>query len=66
MCTVYMFTDLQTVPADSGSPHVEIPSSDDQNNSLLPPSPERMQITLFPTDRSVGNKVLTNCAFAVI
>jgi hypothetical protein len=60
VCTVYMFTDLQTLPADIGSPHLEVLSSDDQNNTVLPSSPERLQTPLSPTDKSVGNKVLNN------
>jgi hypothetical protein len=61
MYIVHVFTDVQTDPADIGSPHVEVLSSDDQNNTLLSP-PERLLTPLSPTDRSVGNKVLNKCA----
>jgi hypothetical protein len=60
-----MFTDLQRVSADNGSPQREVQSSDDQNNTLLPPSPERLQTPLSPTDISVGNKVLNDCPYCI-
>jgi hypothetical protein len=51
LCTAYIFTGLADV-----SSHMEVKSSDDQNNSLVT-SPERLQSPLSPTDRSIGNKV---------
>lgn len=39
-----------------GSSQMEIKSSDDQNNSLVSSSSERLQSPLSPTDRTIGNK----------
>ncbi|PSN41828.1 hypothetical protein C0J52_14504 [Blattella germanica] len=44
------------IPSDSGSPQTENQSSDDQNNSIVPPSPERLQSPLTPSEKSIGNK----------
>ena len=54
---LFIFADVQTVPSECNSPQTENQSSDEQNNSIVRSSPERLLSPLSPSDKSIAIKV---------